>query len=362
MNAYIVEQSSLANNIDIVLKQANGTPVWAVLKGNGYGLGLLPMAKICREKGISRFAVSDPQEAILLRESGSAEEQILMLRPFTHQSEVEKLWDKHVIYTIGGAESGALLCEFARRQNKRALAHIKIDTGMGRFGFLPSEMVEIESMYRAKDTLKITGIYTHFHSALSKADTMEQFLLFEEICNRLQTAGYQVGERHCANTTTLFRYPFMHLDSVRIGSGLLGRVAFPGEYGMQKVGYVEAAIESISQLSKGSNVGYGGVCHLKRDTKMAIIGVGFYHGFGTRRIRNTWRWQDCIRQEAEILRGMVHPRMLSVTINGKTAYVLGHVGMLHTFVDVTDIDCSLQDKAHMEINPLMLKGLKIRYL
>lgn len=362
MNSYIVERSSLANNLDIVLKQANGTPVRAVLKGNGYGLGIQPMAELCREKGITRFAVFDPQEVIKLRESGVTEEQILLLLPLAHESEVEQLWDQNVIYTIGGRDSGDVLCEVARRHGEPANAHIKIDTGMGRFGFLPSEMDEIKSMYEANDALQITGIYTHFHTALSRSDTMVQFKLFEETCNRLQAAGHDIGERHCANTTTLFLYPEMHMDSVRTGSGILGRVAFPGEYGMQKVGYVEADIESIRTLPKGTNIGYGGVYHLKRETKVAVIGVGFYHGFGTQRTRNIFRFRDYVRQGIDLLRSMVHPNKLSVTINGKTAYVLGNVGMMNTYIDVTELDCSLQDKVRIEVNPLLQKDLPIRYI
>ena len=79
MNAYVVDRKALEQNIQVLREKAGNTPIYGVIKGNGYGLGLIPMAQVLRESGIDRFAVTGLEEVCALRDSGFSEEEILMM-------------------------------------------------------------------------------------------------------------------------------------------------------------------------------------------------------------------------------------------------------------------------------------------
>lgn len=360
MNAYIVERSAVEHNADAVLRAAGSAAVWAVLKGNGYGLGLIPMAALCFGRGVRRFAVTDPAEAQALR-AGFPGAQILMLRPLSDRREAEALCALNVTFTVGSADSAALLRVLAQERRLRLSVHIKLDTGMGRYGFLPDELAGIEALFRFRDRLDIRGIYTHFYAPLSPAAAGRQFCRFTDVCRRLAADGFDPGERHCCGTTALFRYPEMRLDGVRVGSGFLGRAAFGGS-GLTPVGYAETCVASVRELPKGSTLGYGGSVRLRRDTRVAVLPVGYYHGFGARRAPDDSVPAQRLREGAKLLFGLSRERAASgVSIGGVSLPVLGLPGMTHTCADATGFVCAPGDRARMEINPLMLKGMDIVY-
>ena len=157
MKSYIVETDAIKHNLDQLVGKAGTTPLWAVLKGDGYGLGVRPMAELCRDAGIRRFAVTEPAEALTIREL-VPQAQILMLRPTTDQAELNALLDLDVIATIGSTEDAAALSSLAAQRGVVAEAHVKIDTGMGRYGFLPEETEKILSVYRYNDHIAVSGI------------------------------------------------------------------------------------------------------------------------------------------------------------------------------------------------------------
>ena len=182
MKAYYVESGDIRKNLENLKKRAGSAPIWAVLKGGGYGLGLIPMARLCREAGITRFCITEPNEAALLRSSGFQTEQILMLRPTTDPDEVHMLLDLNVIATVSSQDDAALLNGIALQRGVVAEAHIKIDTGMGRYGFLPTELDKIIPIYAYMDGIAVSGIYTHLHSAFcNKKRTRQQAAAFDGV-------------------------------------------------------------------------------------------------------------------------------------------------------------------------------------
>ena len=114
-------------------------------------------------------------------------------------------------------------------------------------------------------------------------------------------------------------------------------------------------------LPKGHTVGYGAATTLKRDTRSAVIPIGYYHGFTLQRGRDVWRAQDCIRGILSNLKLLLKPSAPTVAVGGRSTRTLGHIGMLHTCVDVTDLTCELGDLVRVEINPLLMKGLPVVY-
>lgn len=361
MNAYVVDRKALEQNIQVLREKAGDTPIYGVIKGNGYGLGLIPMAQVLREGGIDRFAVTDLKEVCALREAGFAEEEILMMRATCIPEELEVLLEQNATATVGSLECATTMDQVAERMGKPFLCHLKIDTGMGRYGFLPEQLEEMQKIYGLPH-LQVTGIYTHFHSAFSsEQDTRAQFAAFTGVLDKLGAAGYDLGTRHCCNSSAFLKYPEMYLDGVRLGSALLGRLSFPGDMGLQKIGWCRSQVELIRELPKGHTVGYGAAWKAKRPTKIAVCGVGYFHGFGAEKGNDLFRFRDCLRGGLGYLKAFLKKKAFYVTVNGKPARVLGHIGMVQTIFDITDIPAQVGDPVRIEINPLLVKGMDVTY-
>ena len=362
MKAYIVDSAAVRSNLENLKQRAGSVPIWAVLKGDGYGLGLLPMANLCRDAGITRFAVTEVREARALREGGFKTEQILMLRPTADTDELYQLMDLKVILTVSSQDDASILNAIAAQRSMVAEAHIKIDTGMGRYGFLPTELDKILPVYAYMDGIAVSGIYTHFHSAFcNKKQTYLQYAAFQSVVRAIADAGYETGAPHCCNSAAFLRFPELAMQGVRLGSAILGRLSFKGSYNLKRVGWCEATIEELRWIPKGHTCGYGAAWKARRPTRIAVLPVGWYHGFGCEMGHDIFRFRDCARQVLAGLRGMLFRKSLYVLLNGERCRVLGHIGMLHTVCDVTDLPCALGDKALIDINPLMLKGMEIIY-
>ena len=360
MKAYIVETEKLKHNIEILKQQAGSAVIWGVVKGNGYGLGAGKLALLLKEQGIDHFAVTDLAEARALREAGLTENPILMLRATSDRQELEALLSLNVICTLGSLEDGQTLHDAASSLGRTAHAHVKLDTGMGRYGFLPEQTERAAELWKY-DNIKIEGVFTHFYRAGSEKVTKKQFSDFRSAVDVLRSMGLEVGMVHCCNSLGFWYYPEMHLDAVRLGSALLGRVGYGPRANLRRIGYVQADVEALRVIPKGHNVGYGGDCRVRRDTRIAVIGVGYFHGFSVERGYDVFRIRDCLRSMGRYLKYLLKRRCLTVEVNGKTCKVLGHVGMVNLIADVTDISCALHDPVKLQINPLDLKGMEVIY-
>lgn len=357
MKSYIVEKDAILHNLNLLVSKAGETPLWAVLKGNGYGLGIRPMTELCLEKGIRRFAVTEADEAQVIREL-CPQAQILMLRPTTDREELNRLLDLDVIATIGSSEDAAVLSSLAAQRDMVAEAHVKIDTGMGRYGFLPEEQEKILSVYRYNDHIAVSGIYTHFHSAFGKAKiTDAQAETFRQVVKAVAEAGVEPGARHCCNSHAFLRWPEMRMEGIRIGSAILGRVMTRSS--LRRVGYCEATVDEVRWLPAGHSTGYGAAWRAKKPTQIAVIPVGWYHGFTSEYGRDIFRFRDCLRELLGAVKRMIFKKKIYVNINGKKCPVLGHVGMLHTVVDVTKVNVKQGDKATLDIKPTQIRGMEI---
>lgn len=361
MKAYMVDKSALAHNIGLILDHAGDAVVWGVIKGDGYGLGCVELAQVLSACGIDHFAVTDVREVRALREAGFEENAILMMEGTCNPAEINDLLDNRAILTIGSREDAKMVDQVAGERSAVAEAHLKIDTGMGRYGFLPEEIETVYSLYTDSPNIAFTGIYTHFGCAVDAGITQKQFDQFQQVVQKLQDAGFETGMVHCCNSTAFWKYDHMHCDGVRIGSALLGRVAFSGKTELKTIGYCEAELEEIRTIPAGHTVGYGAGFVAKRQTRIAVLSIGYFNGFGVDRGFDLWRFKDCIRGVARYIKAFIKRKALYVSVNGTDCRVLGHVGMVNMVIDVTDCDCKVGDMARVNINPLLLKGVEVVY-
>ena len=166
MNTLVIEKQDLTHNIEQIKKFANktgkddkGNPIKiiAVVKGNGYGLGIIEYTKFLIDNGISFFAVATMEEAIKLRKAGIKEE-ILMLSSTAIKEDIEQLVQNNIILTIGSKEDVEVVSKVGEEQNKIIRTHLKIDTGFGRYGFVYSNRDEmIEALKKMKNIKFLIG-------------------------------------------------------------------------------------------------------------------------------------------------------------------------------------------------------------
>ncbi len=349
MKRLILEKDAIKKNLSVIKEKAGGAVIYAVLTGDAYGAGLVEMAKLLRDEGIGRFAVSEPGEVEKLRKAGFVDEEILMLRSTTDREELEKLMDLNAICTIGSYDAGVALNGIAEGRATVAEAHIQVDTGMGFGGFLSSEPDKILSMYRYLPNVALSGIYTQIHAAAGgEKGAQLQLTELNQVLDMIHEAGFETGTVHAAGSYALMHYDFARLDGVRVGSAILGRSS--GGRGLTKVGYGEAALEEIRWLPKGHTVGNDRLVTLNKPTRVAVLPVGYQNGFGLELQRDGGLWA--------VLRRWWRSRKMAVRIGSQRVKVLGKVGAIETLLDVTELKCVPGDIAVFDIDPLLARGMK----
>ena len=224
MKTLVIEREALRHNIGVIKERAGQAVIYAVLTGDGHGAGLVELARVLREEGIGRFAVSEPAEAAALRKAGFVEEEILMLRPTVDREELAQLIELDVVCTVGSSDTGMALNAAAEERSTVVEAHIQIDTGMGFGGFLADEPEKILSVYRNLPNVAISGICTQIQVRKKDGrDLTAQLEQFHRAVDAIRGAGFETGTVHAAGSYALLHWDEARLDGVRAGSALLGR-------------------------------------------------------------------------------------------------------------------------------------------
>ena len=204
MKAYVVDSAAVRSNLQILKDRAGSAVLWAVLKGDGYGL--VQLAAICREAGVTHFAVTEVSEVSRLRAGGFQDCDILMLRPTADAQELTQLLNLGAILTVSSQNDAAVLNGVAETLGVQAQVHVKIDTGMGRYGFLPDELDQLLPIFKYMPGLHVTGIYTHLHSAFcNQKATIAQAEAFQGVLDKLHAEGCGTGMAHMLNSAGLLK-------------------------------------------------------------------------------------------------------------------------------------------------------------
>lgn len=349
MSRYIIEKDKLKENIEYIKKLA-GVPVIGVVKGNGYGFGIRELTLCLKECGISTFAVTEVSDIKVLREIIPPEDDILVMRSTCLADEATEIAQNGCIATIGSAESCRVMNGTAQKLGKKVRCHLKIDTGMGRYGFMPSEISKAIECYKS-DSLDFCGIYTHFSSAFRNAElTKAQLAMFKDCIEQIKKAGYEPGIAHCANSPALLNVDGVSLDAVRIGSAFTGRVITSRKTPLHRLGSLEAQVVDMKTVPEGYSIGYNGLFKTKRQTEVAIVPIGHYDGFGLQKERETADLHSVLSAAKQYAK----KKQMYMRINGRMFHVIGEIGLSHTAVDVTGGDVKPGDPATVDISPLLV--------
>lgn len=361
MKALVIDRKDLAHNIDVIKKYSqtnmpddnrNKVKIIAVVKANAYGMGIVSYTKFLIDNGIDFFAVSTVEEAMQLRNAG-IDKDILMLSSTAIKKEVETLVENNIIVTIGSKESADVANELGKRLNKKIRAHIKIDTGFGRYGFVYSDREKMVEVLKTLDSIKIEGTFTHFSIAFYKKDnyTKLQFKRFMDCIEVLKMNEINTGMLHVCNSSAFIKFPSMHLNAVRIGSAFVGRISIPNVLGLKRIGKLKSNVAEIKILPKGFNVGYSNIYKTKKETKVAIIPAGYMNGIKMQTGRDMFRPVDKIRYVVRDLKDTLKDNNYYVNINGQRCRVIGRIGTYHLTVDITGKNVEINDEVLFDINP-----------
>lgn len=371
MKSLVINKEDLKHNIRIIKnivketgRQDNHKPIKliAVVKGNGYGLGLIQYSKFLIDNGVDFLAVATVEEAIALREA-KLQARILLLSSTAIKKEVELLIDNDIILTLGSKEAVEMAKSVAKLKQKKVQAHIKIDTGFGRYGFCYNEKEQILEALKDLENIQIEGTFSHFSLAFYEKNeyTEEQFKRFIDVVEYLKQNKIETGILHICNSSAFLKFKHMRLNAVRIGSAFLGRISIPNIYGLKKIAYLKSNVAEIKELQKGYNIGYSNAFTTKNKTKVAIIPCGYADGFNVREQRDMFRKRDKLRYIVRDIKDSFKDKSLYVEIktNSKEytkCKVLGRVGMYHITVDITGKDVKIGDEVKLNVSPIFIQN------
>jgi len=352
----VVEKQYIADNYNAI-RDETGVCVIPVLKGNAYGMGETEAARILWDAGARLFAASRLEEALVLKKV-LPQAEILLLTPYGTEEEVEQIISNGITATLASYENGVLLNGIAEKHGVKCRVHIKFDTGMGRFGFLPQDADKAAQAAKYLKNLIVCGTFTHlsFSFAKKRKHVMQQFALFKSCLNTLEKAGVNPGMRHIANSNAALLYPELRLDAVRCGSALIGRTGVKTKVKLKQVGHLQSSICDVRWLPAGHNIGYANTYKTKKPTRIAVVPVGYAQGLFTQKKADTYRFRDVMRDGFHDFLRLFGKGKLYATVNGKRAAVIGRVGMCSVILDVTEIECHEGDLANFDANPLFINA------
>ncbi len=360
MSKLVINKEDLKHNIKQIKnfasksgKDDNGKPVKiiAVVKGNGYGLGIVQYTKFLIDNGISIFAVSTIEEALKLRNAGISQD-ILLLSSTAIKKDIETLVKNNIIITIGSKEDIKVAEQVGEEQETPIRAHIKIDTGFGRYGFVYSNKEEMILALKDIKNIKIEGTFSHFSlSFFDDKYTKVQFQRFIDSVEALKMNGIETRMLHICNSSAFLKFSNMHLNAVRIGSAFLGRLSFKNMIGLKKIGQLEGQVSEIKELPKGFNIGYSNIYKTPKYMKVAIVPCGYMDGINVKNDKDMFRTIDKIRYLVGNIKDLLKRQALYVKIGGINCKILGRIGTYHVVCDISQKDINVGDIACFSVNP-----------
>lgn len=343
-----ISRADLAANAKTVTEYVK-VPVIGVVKCDGYGVSAPEAAAAWVAAGVTTLAVSDPAEAFVLRNAGFTEQDILLLAPVADAELLDALLDANIILTVSGPACARFYAE--RRGERPARVHVAVDTGMGRFGTRWTDTDALLEVYRTEG-LAFEGIFSHFAASFESGNTRTKLQLerFLSAVSALEQQGVNVGIRHMANSCAALRFPETHLDAVRVGSALVGRLPAAVPVQLKKVGVFRASVVDRRTLRKGDTTGYASICAMKQDTEVAVIAIGRHNGFGLMKRPENLRSLDLLRALKQAFDLWRRPAV--VRYEGKPLKVIGRIGTQYTLVAASGTDIAPGKTVTAEVDML----------
>lgn len=315
-----ISLGKLRENLGAVRAMAGpDVAVMAVIKANGYGHGAKEIAPTLLQHGARYLAVARLEEALVLRET--LLEAPLFVLGYTPDRLLNLAVEKGITLTIFSAHQAQLLGEAARNHHKRAVVHLKVETGFNRLG--TDDIAELLAIYRMPNVYA-EGIYSHL-ALLERTSDEIQLEKFLKVIKELEAEGCTFRYRHIADSISAVDYPDFRLNMIRPGALLYGMKSFESDnVTVRPVLSMQTRIARLRRIASGEGVGYDFAWRAERESVIATLPFGYADGY---------------------------PRALGgkgyVTIRGHKCPLVGILCMDQCVADVTDVpgvkqgDCAI---------------------
>ena len=313
-----VNLTALAHNLSCIKRYLSpGCEVMAIVKANAYGHGAVETAQALTRQGIERFAVASLDEGIALRQAGLSASIVVLGALFEEQ--VSDLVAHRLTPVVSDGRILPTLAKAARSHPTSYPIHLKVETGMGRLGFSPEDLLSFLDNPILRSPFQVEGMMTHLADA-DGADsdfTERQLGAFRAMLEQIRQRGLSIPLVHTANSAAIVRFPDAHFSLVRPGIMLYGYHTLPATIpapDLTPVLSLRTTIVQLRTIPRGRTVSYNGTFVAQRPTRIAVLPIGYADGY-SRRLSH---------------RG-------SVLIQGRRAPIVGLVCMDMIMVDVTDL-------------------------
>lgn len=313
------------NLAEVRSRLSDGTRLALVCKADAYGHGLVPVGRFAAQNGADVLAVATVQEGVALRDAGVVCPIMVMSPILKVECEQAVFYDLEVF--VENAEIAAELSKAAISCDRECLLHLKVDTGLHRFGCQPADVVEVCRAIKGLNRVRLFGLAQHFvDSSNDQVKTIHQLEVFKQIIETCKNAGIEFQCLQAANSAGTINYPQSQYDLVRIGILAYGL----DPWNLLKGGAIPtfswfARVMSVRELGAGETLSYSSTYRLERPSRIATLGAGYGDGY---------------------------PRLLSniseVAIHGGRAKIVGMICMDQMLIDVTDLpDVRVGDTAEL---------------
>lgn len=308
----------------------DGVKLCCVVKADGYGHGAVEICKLYHELGVDFLAVSNLDEALELRRAAITEP--ILILGYTPANRCRDLSRYHISQAVYSLEYAKELSHWCGQFDVEVKAHIKLDTGMSRIGFMCQEFPrDNDSIEEIKEACRLPhiiteGIFTHFAVAddgvQGEAYTLRQQANFSHTVEALEQDGIRFMIRHCSNSGAIMDYPSMKMDMVRAGIILYGYApsgSMRHELALQPAMRLKTLISHVKTIKKGTTVSYGRTFTADRDIRVATVPVGYADGYIRAYAKDGYMfvWDPTKKY-------------------GRNCKIIGRICMDQTMLDVTD--------------------------
>ena len=299
------------------------TKMIAMVKANCYGSGSFQIANMLQNNGVDYLCVAFAEEGIALRRANI--KMPIMVMNYDGRN-YKQLINYRLEPVLFSSERTLRLIEILKERGiTNYPVHVKLDTGMHRSGFMPHELPEFCNIIKSNsDTVNIVSMFTHFVAADDNQEdkfSLTQVSRFTEMADTICKLTELNPMRHICNSVGIERFTDYQFNMVRLGIGLYG-VAYEATEQLMGISKWKTNIVQIKNISKTETVGYNRRGKINRDSRIALIPVGYADGLN-RKFGNG---------------------NLQVEINGHRAPIIGNICMDMCMVDITDIECRAGDE------------------
>ena len=316
-----IELSAIASNVRAVKNVVGpNCRVMAVVKADGYGLGAPWVAEAAIAGGASSLAVACVDEGVQIRRAGYSG-PILVLS-YVPPDEAKAAVRNNLTLVLHRARTAYALDKAAREigiEDKSVAVHIKVDTGLGRYGCLPEELIPLARELSKLSTLRLEGLMTH----LATADTsdltfaLEQLSRFNALRHDAEAAGFTFDIVHAANSAAALALPEARFDMVRVGIMLSGHLPSPhlaNYISLRSAITLRTRLARVFQVEPGDTVGYGRTWRAEKPSVVGLVPIGYADGYSR-----------ALSNKAEVL------------VHGRRCPLVGRVSMDQAAIDLTAV-------------------------